>query len=60
MSGFPVFSDHGPRASTEVTPLRREATLELEQCSSELIGNFCRDRQESILEEACLSGKEIK
>jgi hypothetical protein len=32
---------------------------ELEQCPSELIGNFCWDRPASILG-ACLSGKEIK
>jgi hypothetical protein len=30
----------------------------LEQCPSELIGNFYWDRQGSILGEACLSGKE--
>jgi hypothetical protein len=30
----------------------------MEQCPSELIGNFYWDRQGSILGEACLSGKE--
>jgi hypothetical protein len=62
MSGFLLFSDHGPRASTEatITPEGHESQTELEQCPSELIGNFCWDGQGSILGEACLSGKEIK
>jgi hypothetical protein len=52
MSGFPLFSDHGLRASTEVTftPGGHEPQTEVEQCPSELIGNFYRDRQGSILE----------
>jgi hypothetical protein len=42
-----LFSDHGPRASTEVTftPGGHEPQTELEQCPSELIGNFYWDRQ---------------
>ena len=60
MSDFPLFSDHGPRASTEVTftATRPRAQTDLEQCPGELIGNFYRDRQGSIPEEACVSGKE--
>jgi hypothetical protein len=60
--GFSAVSDYGPRASTEVTftPGGHEPQTELEQCPSELIGNFYWDRQGSILGEACLSGKEIK
>ena len=52
MSGFPLFSDHGLRASTEVTftPGGHEPQTEVEQCPSEVIGNFYRDRQGSILE----------
>ena len=52
MWGFPLFSDHGLRASTEVTftPGGHEPQTEVEQCPSEVIGNFYRDRQGSILE----------
>jgi hypothetical protein len=56
MSGFPLFSDHAAR-STEITftPGGHEPQTELEQCPSELIGNFHWNRQGSILGEACLS-----
>ena len=52
MSGFPLLSDHGLRASTEVTftPGGHQPQTEVEQCPSEVIGNFYRDRQGSILE----------
>jgi hypothetical protein len=58
--GFSAVSGHGPRASTEVTfsPGGHEPETEVEQCPSELIGNFYWDRQGSTLGEACLSGKE--
>jgi hypothetical protein len=57
---FSAVSDHGPRASTEVTftPGGHEPGAEVEQCPSELIGNFYCDRHGSILGEACLSEKE--
>jgi hypothetical protein len=63
MSAFPLFSGHGPRASTEVsfTPGGARASTELEQYPSELIGNcygLAGIVQGSIPGEACLSGKE--
>src|SRR5437868_10924027 len=56
MSGFPLFSDHGPRASTEATftPGGHEPQTALEQWPSETIGNFYRDRQASFPGEACI------
>jgi hypothetical protein len=52
--GFSAVSDHGPRASTEVTftPGGHEPETEMEQCPSELIGNFYGDKQGSIFREA--------
>jgi hypothetical protein len=49
--GFPLFCDHGPRASTEatITPCHQPPT-ELEQCPSELIGNFTGIDKEVFLE----------
>ena len=60
MSGFPLFSDHGPRASTEVTirPGGHEPQTALEQFPSELIGNFT-GRPEVILGDV-YQGKSIK
>ena len=57
--GFSAVSDHGPRASTEVTftPGGHEPQTEVEQCPSELIGNFYWDRQEVFLEKRVYQGR---
>ena len=59
--GFPLFSDHGPRASTEVTftPGGHEPETEVEQCPSELIGNFYW-MKEVFLEKRVYQGRSIK
>src|SRR4051812_34432900 len=62
MSDFPLFSDHGPRASTEVTftPGGHEPQTELEQCPSELIGIFTGIDKEVFLEKRVYQGRSIK
>jgi hypothetical protein len=59
MSGFPLFSDHGPRASTEatITPEGHEPPTELEQCPSELIGKFAGIDKEVFLEKRVYQGR---
>src|ERR1700716_757763 len=65
MSAFPLFSGHGPRASTEVTftPGGARASTELEQCPSELIGNcygLAGIDKEVFLENRIYQGRSIK
>ena len=60
--GFSAVSDHGPRASTEVTftPGGHEPETEVEQCPSELIGNFYWDDKEVFLEKRVYQRRSIK
>jgi hypothetical protein len=60
--GFSAVSDHGERASTEVTftPGGHEPETEVEQCRSELIGNFYWDRQEVFWEKRVYQRRSIK
>jgi hypothetical protein len=65
MSAFPLFSGHGPRASTEVTftPGGARASTELEQYPSELIGNcygLAGIDKEVFLEKPVYQGRSIK
>jgi hypothetical protein len=52
--GGGVFTEHGPRASNEVTfmPGGQESQTELEQCPSELIGNCYSGIDKEVFQES--------
>jgi hypothetical protein len=60
--GFSAVSDHGERASTEVTftPGGHQPETQAEQCPSELIGNFTGIDKEVFLEKRVYQRRSIK